>query len=87
MRNPGGYGLMCEPGKRDVEHDTFTCAHTNRVVIVKPGARPEDIGGLCKVCMGLICSEEVGRPCVVLEKRLQRMEDSARFARDAGLPR
>lgn len=44
-----------------VERDTFTCGHCSRIVHVHPKDRPEDIGGLCKVCFSLICS-----PCVEL---------------------
>ncbi len=38
-----------------VERDTFTCGHCQRIVHVHPKDRPEDIGGLCKVCYSLIC--------------------------------
>lgn len=76
MRKPGGYGVYIggdlHGGKKEV--DTFTCAHTNKIVEVPAFVRPEDMGGLCKVCMGLICKEEVGKGCTPFEKKLQEME-------------
>lgn len=76
MRNPGGYGVYIggdlHGGKKEV--DTFTCAHTNKIVEVPPFSRPEDMGGLCKVCMGLICKEEVGKGCTPFLKRLDQVE-------------
>ena len=74
MRRPGGYARIDEPGCAPVELDTFTCAHCNRVTHVKPRQRPEDIGGLCKQCMGLICPACVGQACVPFLKRLEQME-------------
>lgn len=85
MRNPGGYLIgWHEDGA--VERDTFTCAHCNRVSFVKPRERPEDIGGLCKCCMGLICSKCVDEGvCAPLEKRLQEMEARHDALRSYGL--
>jgi len=81
MRNPGGYACIVEPDRPTRELDTFTCAHCNRVTHVAPRARPEDIGGLCKQCMGLICPACVGKPCVPFLKRLEQMEARERFRR------
>jgi hypothetical protein len=79
MRNPGGYARIVEPDRPTRELDTFTCAHCNRVTHVAPRARPEDIGGLCKQCMGLICPACVGGACVPFLKRLEQMEARARL--------
>jgi hypothetical protein len=79
MRNPGGYVQIVEPDGVVQEFDTFTCAHCNRVTHVEARQRPEDIGGLCKVCMGLICPRCVGQACVPFLKRLDHMEARARF--------
>jgi hypothetical protein len=62
------------PGAPVVEFDTFTCAHDNRVVIVKHGASPEECGGFCRLCMKAICPECVGKTCVPFEKRLDLVE-------------
>lgn len=74
MRREGGYAIITEPGKPDREASTFTCSHCCRVSHVKAGARAEDIGGLCKICMGLVCSECVGKGCDPLEEKLKREE-------------
>ena len=76
MLKPGGYGVIIGGGLRGgkAEFDTFTCAHTNRIVTVPAFARPEDIGGFCTVCGGLICKEEVGKGCKPFEKRLAEIE-------------
>lgn len=79
MRRPGGYARIDDPDGPRQEFDTFTCAHCNRVTHVAARARPEDIGGLCKVCMGLICPRCVGKPCVPFLQRLDEMEAKARF--------
>lgn len=87
MRKPGGYGVYIggdlRGGKREV--DTFTCAHTNRIVTVQPMCRPEDVGGMCKVCGGMICKEEVGKGCRPFEKRLQEVEQRDIARRSYGL--
>lgn len=73
MRNAQGYACISGPdGTR--EADTFTCAHDNRVVHVKAGAKPEDIGGLCKSCMRLICPHCLGQPCVPFLKKIEQEE-------------
>lgn len=87
MRRPGGYGqLICEDPRQSfatdslgrrirAEADSYSCGHCNRVVFVNAGERAEDIGGLCKQCMGLICPHCVddGR-CTPLERRLAEQE-------------
>jgi hypothetical protein len=75
MRRAGGYGLSiyCDTGEVK-EADSFTCRHCNRVKFVKPRERPEDLGGLCKVCMGLICADCVGQSCTPFEKKLEQQE-------------
>jgi hypothetical protein len=83
MRRPGGYARIDDPDRGRQEFDTFTCAHCNRITHVKPKARPEDIGGLCKVCMGLICAACVGDACVPFLRRLDEMEARARFRAEA----
>ena len=76
MRNPGGYAVLTDPDKGVVERDTVTCKHCQKLTHVKPKQRPEDLGGLCFVCMGLICSNCVGKPCDPMEEKLKRAEAS-----------
>ncbi len=55
MRNPGGYLQIVEPGRPDVEHDTFTCCHCGSIVLVNARQSPADSGGFCLCCMKPIC--------------------------------
>ena len=69
MRNPQGNATIVgdlqrgtptivEGGVRhhEAEIDTYTCFHCCRIVHVPVRADPANIGGLCKQCMGLVCS-------------------------------
>lgn len=75
MRNPGGYFCLTDPEKGTTEGDSFTCRHCCRLTFVKPKMSPTDLGGLCRVCDGLICSQCVGKGCDPLEEQLRRMEN------------
>lgn len=79
MRRPHGVGIIYDT-HQTVEMDTYKCAHCQAIKHVKPKERPEDIGGLCYVCSGLICSACVGKGCDPFEEKLKRMEarDEAR---------
>ena len=79
MLKPGGYAQIVEPDRPTRELDTFTCAHCNRITHVKARERAEDIGGLCKQCMGLICPACVGQTCVPFLKTLEQMEARERL--------
>lgn len=85
-----GYGFAVGPPGTVLEHDTYTCGHCQRLVTVTPFQDPASIGGLCKICMSLICPGCVGRgargePCTPWEKKMERMEARDRFLRSAGL--
>ena len=69
-----------------VEADAFTCKHCNAIVRVEARQRPEDVGGLCKQCMGLICPRCGARGnCDPLEKKLARAEARDTALRSYGL--
>ena len=74
--------MMCEGV---TEMDTFSCCHCNRVVHVKPRQRPEDLGGLCKQCMGLECSDCVDKGCIPYMKKLEMVEARDRALRSYGV--
>jgi hypothetical protein len=80
MRKPGGYATIFGPlGIR--ECDTFTCAHCNGVVHVKPKCDPADLGGQCRLCDKPICPKCVGGSCLPFEKKMEQMEARDRWRR------
>lgn len=76
MRNSGGYEIYTYGNGRVEEHDTFTCAHCNKVVRVRPKCDPADLGGFCGCCAKLVCPSCVGKGCDPLERKLERAEAS-----------
>lgn len=79
MRKAGGWGFLTQPDGKVEEHETYTCKHCNRVTRVKPRERAEDIGGLCKTCMGLLCPRCSAIPgCYPLEKRIEQQLERQR---------
>lgn len=62
------------------EFETFTCAHCSHVVLVPHKAKPDDLGGICRPCMKMVCAKccATGR-CDPFEKKLKRMESRASF--------
>lgn len=84
MRRPQGYAVTTEPGKADVEEDTFTCAHGNEIIFVRPREDPASMGGFCRMCMKHICAAcaATGK-CEPFEKKLEAMERSDRLLRAA----
>ena len=85
MRRAGGILIATSPdGTR--ETDTFTCSHCQTVCFVEPRERPEDIGGLCKQCMKLICPRCVDAGvCVPWEKEMERQEARYHALRSYGM--
>lgn len=61
-------------------YDTFTCHHCSRVVFVRAGADPSELGGHCKTCDKLICPTcNAKGKCTPWEKQLEHMEARARL--------
>lgn len=86
MFRPGGYAFSFDAGGIRQEADTFTCAHCNKVVIVKPKCDPCDLGGMCRLCDKMICPAcvDLGH-CDPLEKKLERAEARYRALRSYGV--
>lgn len=85
MLRPGGY-FICTSPDATREADTFTCKHCNGIVMVKPLAPPEEMGGRCYQCDSLICQRCVAKGrCDPFEEKLKRIEASyhARRSYDA----
>lgn len=82
MRRPQGYAVTTEPGKADVEEDTFTCCHCNGIVFVRPREDPSSMGGFCRLCMSHTCAACANKgTCDPFEKKLERLEAKDRFRR------
>lgn len=75
MRRPSGFTFETNLNGLMLEGETYMCAHCNRHTAVKPYQRPEDMGGLCKRCMGLTCPHCAAQgDCDPLEAKLERWE-------------
>lgn len=86
MRNPQGYGIIFDLNGIVEEHDTFRCEHCGRIVIVKPKCNPDDLGGMCRICMKMICPSCVDLgSCVPFEKKLEEQERRDRRLRCIGV--
>ena len=99
MRNPHGYATivgdlarkdpkLVEQGIRhtEAEIDTYLCNHCNAVKHVLPRMDAADMGGLCKICMGLTCPKCTAKgTCTPWEEQMLRREARQRFRESAGL--
>ena len=82
MLRANNYAVIFNPDGPTIERNNFTCGHCQRVTFVLPGQRADDIGGLCKVCMNLICPECTDKMvCDPFEEKLKRSEASDRLRR------
>lgn len=65
-------------------YETFTCGHCGNIKKVPQRARPEDLGGVCRLCMSMICGGccTTGK-CDPLEAKIKRQEDRSRFLKQA----
>lgn len=74
MRTPGGH-LICSGPDGVTTTDTFTCFHCNCIVLVPTKADPAEIGGMCHLCMKLVCPRCVAAAaCTPFEKKLDAIE-------------
>lgn len=100
MRRPGGYAIITSPitmqvdfdhlrcetvGEGTHEVDTFTCVHCGRVVHVKPGAIPDELGSMCRNCMQMVCPTCAPGPCIPWLKKLEAAERRDRMLRSYGV--
>jgi hypothetical protein len=85
MRRPQGYTFLIHGDGKITEGETFTCFHCQRLTMVGPKQRPEDLGGFCTICTRLICSHCVGKGCDPFEEKRKRMEASSEARRSYGI--
>lgn len=76
-----GLGTLSGPWGETTELPTFTCGHCQNVRRVQPMCDPADLGGLCKICMRVVCEFCVGKGCDPFEKKLERQEARGRALR------
>lgn len=88
MLRPQGYLVIADPIAPLVERDTVTCAHCQRIVLVKPGTSAtvflvtgadgqvhEEPGAFCRRCMAPVCLACDRRgTCTPWEAQLDRLE-------------
>lgn len=89
MLRPGGYGVIVEPGKRDVEFDTVTCCHCGCLIHVRAGtaatvyqvwddllqAYRDEPGAGCWHCQKPVCLRCAALgTCRPLERQLEEAE-------------
>ncbi len=86
MFKEGGYAFSFDPLGVRQEASTFTCHHCCKVVMVKPKCNPDDLGGMCRLCMKMICPTCVDLgTCDPVEKKLDRAEARDKALRSYGL--
>lgn len=87
MRNPGGYGVWHDPDADQPikEVDSYSCGHCQYVVFVGAKKDPAALGGLCKVCMRLVCPRcTAAGECKPFEKMLEEIEARGRARKSLG---
>lgn len=82
MRRPQGYATIVDPDRPQIERDTFTCAHCQRIVFVQPFAAASDAGGWCGSCAQPVCGPcaDLGT-CTPFERQLELSEQRDRLRR------
>lgn len=66
-------------------YDSMTCNHCNRITHIKPKMDPAEMGGLCKICMKLICKYCLDQGCLPFEKKLEMIEKKEIALRSYGM--
>lgn len=96
---PQGYACITDraTGKVLNECDTMTCSHCQRIVHVPAGKKIEEVGDICRGCMGVICrrcadkragrvpdiaSSGSGPVCITFMRSIEREEDKEARRRD-----
>jgi hypothetical protein len=75
MLRPNGFTFAFDYNGNVHEGETYMCGHCGAHKHVRPRERPEDIGGLCKRCMKLLCPGCVENgDCDPIEAKLDRWE-------------
>ncbi len=90
MPQQRGVLILSGSGLPDVERDTLTCIHCQKIDVLAPKQDPTDLGGFCLRCMKHICSKCAdANTCAPWEAQMEKMEKdiTARVERDRALDR
>lgn len=82
MRSPGGWLCVAVEDGSVQEHDTYTCAHCNTIVVVQPREVP---GGWCRMCSRMVCDRCADGGCSPFEKKLEAQEARYHALRSYGV--
>lgn len=75
MLRPNGFTIVTTLEGKTQEGETFQCKHCGAHTHIKAFQRPEDIGGHCRICDGLICPRCAATGlCDPMERKLERWE-------------
>lgn len=84
MSREQGIAEWTSRGGRVTTLATTTCCHCNAVTIIEQGAKPDDCGGFCRLCMAPTCRNCAGKSCTPFERRLEEYEARGRLLRSMG---
>ena len=74
MQRANGYSIIIDPETQQIERDTMTCAHCQKVTHLIPFKPLAAQGGYCPKCDKLVCSGCAGKPCYPAEKMIEDWE-------------
>jgi hypothetical protein len=79
-REQGSAHWYDENGKETAACSTFTCAHCNTVVFVRPKTHVfHSAPGFCQLCSAHTCRKCTSKECKPFEKKLEEIERRGRF--------
>lgn len=80
MNTKMGYVIITDPENPTIERDAYTCAHCQKICIVRPGSGTRR--GYCANCDALTCGgDDCSTRCIPLEAKLEAWEGRRSFWR------
>jgi hypothetical protein len=72
MLKPSGLVFETDTATGNVkEIETFMCKHCGKHTVLWKGQPPDEAGGYCYSCGGMVCKACAGKGCDPLEKKLE----------------
>lgn len=72
---PGGVGISYDPVNGQVEVETSTCAHCQKITDIPNRRKMTEVVDFCRQCFRLICADCAGKPCTPFIKKVEAMEE------------